>query len=600
MEWRWVDVNGEQHVVSFDELTRALSEGTLPPVTLVWRRGWTEWLHAANVPELTFAIGVGRSGAPSLVRSSPSSTVPPPPPLERYGADGPGASGPQRGAGAEHRRAPPSVIPKPRLPSPRPAAPVRIRDVMPTLADVEEPQRSTTLRPAGALPPPPRTFPMPARLPDISVDGGEGPESVEPAAALEPPRAPSSPPPLPPRTPARAPEPTTSAPTAAAVPPAKARGLTRDTVTVATSIGLLLPGTILLTLAIVTRKPKPSSHVLPAVASVVIRPSAVGCALETPARRLSPEAFVGVPLLLASAPSGGPALGFAASKDRAVGLTIDVATLTPAPAFEQAAEGRALLGVVPLSRSGRLEFATDRADGPLASARTVDAPTPFSIGVDGEGFSRAIGDKLDVIWPGRSKNPTITTPRVASIAGFGHAIAFRHGGQEGKVLVGWLDENGAKKSELKAVETDSTLVGTPAVAANDKAVLVAFAGKTSADAPFRVELATMAHGALPSAARVFAVPPGGPGGEAISPSAEGLPDGRFLVQWTEGAAGNRAVRAIVVSSDLVPEGEPVTLSTPDQNAGQGALWVQKGRALALFLVKAESTHELWGASLRCP
>jgi hypothetical protein len=96
------------------------------------------------------------------------------------------------------------------------------------------------------------------------------------------------------------------------------------------------------------------------------------------------------------------------------------------------------------------------------------------------------------------------------------------------------------------------------------------------------------------------VPPGGPGGEAISPSSEVLADGRFLVQWTEGSAGNRAVRAQALSANLVPIGEPVTLSTPEQNAGQGALWVHGTQALALFLVKKETSHELWGASLRCP
>ena len=97
----------------------------------------------------------------------------------------------------------------------------------------------------------------------------------------------------------------------------------------------------------------------------------------------------------------------------------------------------------------------------------------------------------------------------------------------------------------------------------------------------------------------MSIPRGGPGGEAISPAVEGLDRGRFLLQWTEGSAGNRAVRVQVLAHDLVPIGEAITLSTADQNAGQGALWAHGGQSLALFLVKKDPSHELWGASLRC-
>jgi hypothetical protein len=217
-----------------------------------------------------------------------------------------------------------------------------------------------------------------------------------------------------------------------------------------------------------------------------------------------------------------------------------------------------------------------------------------------------VGDTLSVIWPGKSPNPTITTPRVATVPGVGHAVVFRHGGQEGKVLAGWLHEDGTSLAGLKAVKTDAALAGTPAIAANDAKVLVAFASKQAAADPWRVELATADFGALPERASVFQPPAGGPGGEIISPSSDGLAGGRFLLQWTEGSAGNRAVRVQVMTGDLVTQGDPITLSSPDQNAGQGVLFVQKPpqqkeavTALAMFLVKRETTHELWGATLKC-
>ena len=56
---------------------------------------------------------------------------------------------------------------------------------------------------------------------------------------------------------------------------------------------------------------------------------------------------------------------------------------------------------------------------------------------------------------------------------------------------------------------------------------------------------------------------------------------------------------VIAADDLVSVGDPVTLSGSDQNAGQGALFARGKGALALFLVQKESTHELWGASLKC-
>jgi hypothetical protein len=358
---------------------------------------------------------------------------------------------------------------------------------------------------------------------------------------------------------------------------------------------VLLPGTLLLiaALARIWLKPAPGTHPpsVTAAASAGRAPKAApGCSLEKP----------GVPVLVTTAPGGAQAaVGFAETKERARGITVDPLTLVAAPAFEQTVTDSTTLGVIPLAQGKTLEFAVDRTDPKLAFARTIDAVARFTIGVTDAGLSRSVGQELEVIWPGKSKKPAITTPRVATVPDLGYVVTFRHGGQEGKVLVGWLNKEGAKKSELKAVGTDATLVGTPTISASDLGVLVTFASKAGPAEGWHLELAGAAPGGLPERATRIAVPPGGPGGEAISPSSEALPGGGFLLQWTEGSAGNRAVRTQALSTNLVPVGEPVTLSTPEQNAGQGALWVHGNRAIALYLVKKESTHELWGASLRC-
>ena len=381
-------------------------------------------------------------------------------------------------------------------------------------------------------------------------------------------------------------------------------GLTRSTVSTITAVGLVLPGLTLLAFALTHdppgRKRQSEAATASASAAAPTPPPLAGCVLETRATRLAESAFVSVPVLVATAPDGQrAAIGFASAKDRALGIALEPKELGSEQVFQQAVSGTAILGVVPLVRSGQLEFAVDPPQAKLTFARTVDAPHRFSIGVSSDGFSRAVGSSIDPIWPGKSDKPVITTPRVASAGASGHVVTFRHGGQEGKVLTGRLNEDGTKKSELRAVETDATLLGTPAVAVNEQGGLLAFSAKKIAAEPWHLELARFPAEGLPERGAAVAIPKGGPGGEAISPAVEGLDRGRFLLQWTEGSAGNRAVRVQVLAHDLVPIGDAIKLSTPDQNAGQGALWTHGPRGLALFLVKKDTSHELWGASLRC-
>jgi hypothetical protein len=381
-------------------------------------------------------------------------------------------------------------------------------------------------------------------------------------------------------------------------------GLSRRAITMLSSAGVLIPGVVLLIAALMKprhRQPEPAVAAPPAsVATAAATPAPAGCAVEKPAQRIADAAYLAVPALAATAPDGAhAALGLAATKERAIGLTIDPLTLTANTVFEQTVTGSTTLSVVPLVRSGTLEFVVDRTDAKLSSARTVDAEKRFTIAVTGDAVSRVVGSTTDVIWPRSAQGSAMTTPRIAPIAGKGYAVVFREGGQEGSVLIGSVREDGTKLTELSEIKGNAALVGTPAVGTSGDGVLVAFAAKAKADDPWHLELAAGTSSDAPRDAHPFTLPPGGPGGEAISPAVEGLGDGRFLVQWTEGSAGNRAVRAQLLTADLVCVGDPVTLSNADQNAGQGTLWLKGNQALALFLVKKDASHELWGASLRC-
>jgi len=57
--WRWADEQGEQRLVTADELRTAIANGVLPSSTLVWRDGMAAWLPAASVPEFASAVASG-------------------------------------------------------------------------------------------------------------------------------------------------------------------------------------------------------------------------------------------------------------------------------------------------------------------------------------------------------------------------------------------------------------------------------------------------------------------------------------------------------------------------------------------------------------
>lgn len=308
------------------------------------------------------------------------------------------------------------------------------------------------------------------------------------------------------------------------------------------------------------------------------------------ATRLAPAVQLSVPPYVA-VNGGKVSVGIATSEVAGAGLVVDAGTLEVEEAHKAPA-GKKIIGVVPVA-SDKDRFVTDRDGGSLQVPHTVDAETVFAIGFSGKGYARVVkGAAPEEIWPD-VENEKATEARVASVAGVGHVVTFRTGG---KVRVGWLKPNGSRKGELGAVQADGR-AGTPTIAANDQSVLVAFAGKSGDDAPWGVRLATAKHGELPKSAETFSVPAGGPGGDAIAPVAAGLSDGRWLLQWTEGGAGERVVRVQVLSPKLEPQGDALKVSAPGKEAGQGVVAVAQGHALSLQLVKADSGYELWGTSL---
>jgi hypothetical protein len=441
--------------------------------------------------------------------------------------------------------------------------------------------------PSGPPPAPSRAPPAPAAPPSGVLDA-----TLSSSAPLPPEPAPAPAPAAPPARslgPAPLPSP---APSPDSVPAGDVRRLT---LWIYALVALAALMAMLAAFLVLNRSSRPSAAEAPP-ASVSAAPAAPqGCAILAHPARLGATVDRGAPPMLAARDVNGRlALGFAESPKKAVGLLVAPQSLDAEKIFEKASE-RPLKAVVPLIASGAPTFAVDSDGGPLKFARTVDAPLPFSVGLGEGAIARVVSSSPEPIWP--SAATVMTEPRVASIDG-GHAVTFRDGGLEGKIMLGWLAEDGTKRSELAAVAAPK-LVGTPFVAATDGGFLLVFAGRETNQDPWRVEMVRGAAWKTETERVTFDAPPGGTGGGQIAPSAAPLPGGQWLLQWTEGKTGNYQVRVQRLGSKLEPLGDPLHVSPKGASSGQGSLFVVGKHALSLYIQTIGGHDELWATTLEC-
>ena len=516
---------------------------------------------------------------------------------------------------------------------------------MPTLSEEQGAAPATaTLRPPGAVPPPARGVPVPALdssprasmtpIPSFGPPGGRV-DTPLPAAlpavvnrallAVAPPAplearldstlevAPSIPAearrtPIPAQVTAR-----TALTSSANVEGAERRarqesllkigriGLDSRTVVMALSAlsGALLVALLGLLLSRSQSK-TPAPGVRPQASAIVpVPPSAPkalpGCHLALPAARIAASVERSVPPYAATIEKDGYlAVGIAETRSKGLGLRVDPNTLDVSAVFEE--EGKdALRGVVPLSRSGALTFFVDRDDRALRSAHTIDEIPPFTLGVSDAGFSRVVAGSASLIWQLDSK-AKITEPRSAQLGSYGYGVTFRRGGKSGQVLLGFVANDGERKSELAEVPGTPKFLGTPVIAGSSAGALIAFAGRDTETDAWRIFVSRASPGALPSPARELTA---GSGGGAISPTLAALGDDQWLVQWTEGSSAQYHVHVQAFSADLSPLGRSIAVSPKGANAGQGALATFAGGAATLFILTTAGHDELWGATVAC-
>jgi hypothetical protein len=651
--WSYVAPDGKEAVGDEQELLEKLRKGDLPPTTLVWQKTWLEWLPAARVSELAGAFPKPRAPlSPLQPKRSPTALRPPARPQSPKLPRAPIAFAPNVPASGDKSADPSSfgslgrargasVLGPSRVESANTAPP---RPPLATLGDEPNEQRATTLRPPGAIPPPPRAVPgpnfdlTPSRVreeleaptrrqnpPSVAKDalaqatkpspGSALPSEIRPAVVvadldatlgstpfevtaqdfvdLSPPSATVGS-----ATPTGAD--TKTAPPIRkrrSAPPAKQSG-TLGIVALATGVGLAT--FFIVKLLIRPRSDVASAPVLtpPPAAPQATTAAPSGCGIVQPAARLSPRMHRPVaPLVTAAADATRASIGFAETETEAVGVSVDLVTLDVARAFREE-KATPIRFVVPRALEPQ-RFIVDRDDGKHPVTRSFDAEPRFGIGTSDKDWVRVTGGSTGVLWRGQATDKT-TDPRIASGAA-AHVVTFRRAGLSGQVMVGVLAPDGSAKGDLRAIEAPGIrLAGTPDAALSGKSWLVAFAGRATPEEPWRIVLASGRIDGGAPAVRPFTTPPGGAGGSSIAPSVTGLGDGGFVLQWTEGKTAEYQVRVQRLGPDLQPLGEAVLVSPKGANSGQGVVFARAPRALSLFVQTTQGHDELWGTSLECP
>ena len=712
--WSWVTRYGTVANGAKGELMLALRSEKLLPSTWVWRPTWAEWLPASRISELRGVLPAHLAEPPQAPRRSATQLTPPP--IPEPGALPPerpaapvahsqpppapvrGAGGTSRPPAAPVRSQPPAApargpqdLSRPNLNSPRvpsAAGPVAttggtearprgvsilgpprdqmmntqpMRSPMPTLGGEEGAMGRSTLRPPGAVPPPPRSamspqfggaptrleeeqptqrkLAAPSAQPDTEHDV-PAPTELRPALVL-PDSAEAARP-----VGAMAPVGVTTAPfptnhdfdvTLGSTPfeGEKARDVSAPSTTLESAVplppeppkqsepsptlqqwlSLDIPRDAQLTLAfflivvilaagaafafVVAKTKTPTGA---AGESAVAAPSASesapsespGCRMLSPAARLATTVERSVPPAFAEVTRGERlAVGFAPTPKSAAGLLVRLDTLDAERPFEQAGDV-ATRATVPLVKAGKTTFFVDHANSELSGARTV--ADGVTLGFAGADLVRVSGGQTTLLWSGAASEKA-TDPRVAAASG-GTLVTFRRGGLTGQVLYGWLGKDGGAAGLLAIEAPAIKFSGTPDAAASGDSGLVAFAGRPSEKADWRIQLAKVPQKGRANA-RTFEPPAGGSGGGNIAPAVTPLGKNGWLLQWTEGASGQYQVRMARLGPDLELLGEPRLVSPKGANAGQGSVFASGSRVLSVFVQTTAGHDELWGATFEC-
>jgi hypothetical protein len=348
--------------------------------------------------------------------------------------------------------------------------------------------------------------------------------------------------------------------------------------------------------ALLKRVTTPAGGPSPVAAAAPLRP----CWVARQPQPWAPEVTRSVPFEVSSA-EGAFYVGYAKSKRDAQGVVIDPKSGKVLERFNEAREEDVAL-VVPSPRDAqKFSVVSVLKEGSKVKSLTAvpGAPTFFLGQVDAT-LARldtpdGAPDKLFDL-EAQDDDKGVDALRVRPAAERGTPFVLR---RAGVAYAGWLGPDRKPVGALSKVVGSGGGVGKPTLSWNGREVAVVFADRPKDKEHWEIRLAHAPFGEAPSATTVIPLPAGGPGGDAFAPDIMGLPDGRWVLVWTEGPEGSRAVRAQTLDDKLAPLGDPIAVSTPGGNFGQGVLAVAGTYVATVFLSKGETAYELWGAVLQC-
>lgn len=158
----------------------------------------------------------------------------------------------------------------------------------------------------------------------------------------------------------------------------------------------------------------------------------------------------------------------------------------------------------------------------------------------------------------------------------------------------------AQPGPLRQVTTgDQFHHGKPRLGNNGRELALMFARSSRESSVWQLQLLRAALDGVSFREHALELPPQGPGGDLIAPDLVGLADGRWLVMWTEGSAGERSVRAQTYDPNFGRLGDPIALSVPGGNFGQATVASVGPYVVALFLAAGDEGYSLHASVLQC-
>jgi hypothetical protein len=333
------------------------------------------------------------------------------------------------------------------------------------------------------------------------------------------------------------------------------------------------------------------------------------CTLAGTAHVVAPRAVVQSGVEVASSGSR-LAVGFATRDKDGVAVVLDPSSLVATQSTRVHASAP-IRRMVPLNGPHGL-VATADVDTPgafLEGRRTVSAEHPFDLGFGGGGLAWAPhrSNEVDLIWTLEGEDPVEAvraTPLDASNEEAGWAIAFRRGAS---IYAGVVNGGATLTANGSLVKVDGLgpQVGSPTIAAQDGAILVAWADRAQPSEPWSLRWMRFAPGDASAEAKAFVPSEGGLGEHAMSPAIGAAGHGRFLLAWTEGPVSNHQVRAQTITGSGMPLGNAMAISDSGVNAGQAQLAVlPDGHGVVAYLASAGTSpkpaYEVLATPIVCP